>query len=137
MTCRQDGRAREAARAPPPPSGSGSPEAPNAVSFRDARYILRVLSSPEGPGLRAVRAAHARLDEAVAPWTLGRSLNFVYGERRPTDLLTSRHTPETLRRLSALRPAYDPSGIFRGTRQPLAATPRPRSATLSGTTPPP
>ncbi|MDT9685328.1 FAD-binding oxidoreductase [Streptomyces sp. TRM76323] len=95
---------------------SRPPEVPNAVSFRDARYILRVLSSPEGPGLRAVRAAHARLDEAVAPWTLGRSLNFVYGERRATDLPTGRHTPETLRRLTALRSAYDPSGIFRGPR---------------------
>ncbi|MFV2117079.1 FAD-binding oxidoreductase [Streptomyces sp. Act-28] len=92
---------------------SRPPEVPSAVSFRDARYLLRVLSSPDGPGLPAVRAAHARLGEAVAPWTLGRSLNFVYGERRATDLRTGLYAPETLRHLAALKSAYDPNGVFR------------------------
>ncbi|SDC24210.1 FAD-binding oxidoreductase [Actinokineospora iranica] len=89
------------------------PAAPSAVSFRAANYILRVLSSPEGVGLAEVRATHQRLFDAVRPWTLGRSLNFVYGERAAADFRSELYEKPTLDRLSALKAVHDPGNVFR------------------------
>ncbi|MEZ7003454.1 FAD-binding oxidoreductase [Streptomyces sp. AD55] len=92
---------------------SREPETPNAVSFRDARYILRVLSSPDGIGLAEVRAAHARIDKAVAPWTRGRSMNFVYGTRAAGDFRSELYEDAVLARLSAVKAVHDPDNVFR------------------------
>ncbi|AXB48667.1 FAD-binding oxidoreductase [Amycolatopsis albispora] len=77
---------------------SRPPAVPNAVSHREARYQLMALS---GPGEDA-HAAQERVFAEVEPWTLGRALNFAYGERS-----TSRafHSPEVERRLAELRRA--------------------------------
>ncbi|MFI6208403.1 FAD-binding oxidoreductase [Streptomyces sp. NPDC051041] len=92
---------------------SRPPEVPNAVSFREAQYILRVLSAPDGVGLSEVRAAHERIDEAVEPWTIGRSLNFVYGMRAAGDFRSELYEDAVLARLSALKAVYDPNNVFR------------------------
>ncbi|MDI5980412.1 FAD-binding oxidoreductase [Amycolatopsis magusensis] len=75
---------------------SRPPAVPNAVSHRDARYQLMVLS---GPGAEAHEAQEA-VFAAVEPWTLGRALNFAYGDRPPVRPF---HSPEVARRLAALR----------------------------------
>ncbi|MFF3325576.1 FAD-binding oxidoreductase [Streptomyces sp. NPDC002889] len=92
---------------------SRSPKVANAVSFREAAYILRVLSSPEGIELADVRAALKRIDDAVAPWTLGRSLNFLYGMRDAADFRSELYEKSVLDRLSALKAVYDPANVFR------------------------
>ncbi|MFI1200445.1 FAD-binding oxidoreductase [Streptomyces sp. NPDC020883] len=92
---------------------SRQPAVPNAVSFREANYVLRVVSSIDGLDLADVRAVHQRLDDAVAPWTLGRSLNFVYGERAADDFRSELYEKSVLERLTSLKAVYDPSNVFR------------------------
>ena len=55
----------------------GPTAAPDAASHRAARYLLRVISVLDGTGRQL--PAHHRLMDALAPWTLGRSPNFVFG----------------------------------------------------------
>lgn len=78
------------------------PATANAVGHRDAQYLLAVLSKlPSGADPAPSRAVQGRLLDALAPWTRGRSLNFLGhdgGARgRPRDLRP--------RRLPAARPA--------------------------------
>ncbi|MFF4170116.1 FAD-binding oxidoreductase [Streptomyces sp. NPDC001744] len=92
---------------------SREPRVPNAVPYREAGYILRVLSGSDDAPAGAIRAAHAALDEAVRPWTLGRSLNFVYGERSADDFADELYDPATRARLARLKAVYDPGNLFR------------------------
>jgi len=79
---------------------SRPPEVPNAVPYRSARFILRVLSPVEGADLAQVRAGHQRIFDVVAPWTIGRALNFVYG---PHEGGPEVHDAATARRLAEIR----------------------------------
>ncbi|GAA1231422.1 FAD-binding oxidoreductase [Pseudonocardia alaniniphila] len=54
------------------------PAVPNAVGHRDAAYLVRVLSVLGDPA--AASRAHGRLLDALAPWTVGRSRNFLFGQ---------------------------------------------------------
>jgi FAD/FMN-containing dehydrogenase len=92
---------------------SRPPAVASAVCFRDAQYILRVLSSLGGTDLADVRAAHQRIFDAVAPWTLGRSVNFIYGARAAAEFAAELYDEATLSRLAALKAVYDPANIFR------------------------
>ena len=85
------------------------PEAPDAVGHRDAAYLLGVLSLVDGTdsGPRAYR----RLMDAVAPWTVGRSPNFLYG----APFLAEReaaYPPDVRRRRAALVAELDPKALF-------------------------
>lgn len=90
-----------------------------AVDFRGAGYIVRVLSmytpaaTPD-----AARARHAMLTDALAPWTLGRNLNFVYGDGSHADEAQTRegYTPHTYARLANLKRESDPHNTFRSNR---------------------
>ncbi|UQA93578.1 hypothetical protein [Streptomyces halobius] len=104
--------------------------AAGAVGHRDARFLLRLLS-PLGAGgpqadpatdLAAVRALHDEALAAVAPWRLGRNVNFVFGAhgeraaaaaRRRTEVARSLHGDGAHRRLAALKAAHDPENMFR------------------------
>ncbi|MFI1676867.1 FAD-binding oxidoreductase [Streptomyces sp. NPDC020607] len=84
--------------------------ADNAVPYREAGWLLRILSPLDGTDVEAHRKVHARAFGLVAPQTLGRSLNFVFGGNdRPEGL----YDPETRKRLAGLKATYDPANLFR------------------------
>jgi hypothetical protein len=89
------------------------PATPNAVGHRDARYMLNVLSPLDGFDIGAVRAVHRRHFEALAPWTIGRCLNYMYGERPTTEQVRTAYDPDDYRRLTELKSVYDPTNMFR------------------------
>ncbi|UGT60821.1 hypothetical protein [Nocardia asteroides] len=92
------------------PGSSGA-----AIDFREAEFLVRVITAADGPGrvpaLDAVRTA-------LEPWTLGHQLGFLYGAGDIADEAQTRaaFTPETYRRLAALKAEYDPAARFRATR---------------------
>ncbi|MEV6569089.1 hypothetical protein [Streptomyces kronopolitis] len=98
--------------------------AAGAVGHRDARFALRLLSplggagdADGGPSLAAVRALHAEALAAVAPWRLGRSVNFLFGGHgaRPDAAEVARgvHEAGVHRHLAALKALHDPQNLFR------------------------
>ncbi|MBO0873115.1 MAG: FAD-binding oxidoreductase, partial [Pseudonocardia sp.] len=89
------------------------PSVPNAIAHRDASYLLRVLSVVDGAGPSRARRAPGRLTDAVAPWTLGRSPNFVLGEPSTVDQVRSCYHPDDYARLARLKASYDPANLFR------------------------
>ncbi|MGW8974669.1 FAD-binding oxidoreductase [Streptomyces platensis] len=109
------------------------------VGHREARYALRVLSplataataaedgsgsDGSGAALAAVRALHAEALAVVAPWRLGRSVNFLFGPHgdRPdaAEVARSVHDTDAHHRLTGLKARHDPANLFRF--HPVAAT---------------
>ncbi|MFJ8074923.1 hypothetical protein ACIQ7Q_13570 [Streptomyces sp. NPDC096176] len=90
--------------------GAPAKEQANAVPFRSARHLVRVLNPPDGTGMDAVRTLHARAFEVREPRMSGRSAHCAFGggERRGL------HEPETQKRLAGLRSLYDPASLFCG-----------------------
>ncbi|MFF4207818.1 FAD-binding oxidoreductase [Streptomyces sp. NPDC001796] len=87
--------------------GALSRPAPNAVPYRDAQFLLRLLTVGDRERARAV------LDPAfalLADDRLGRSLNFAFGSG---DRGAGLYDPETRKRLAGLKEAYDPANLFR------------------------
>ncbi|MEJ2871159.1 FAD-binding oxidoreductase [Actinomycetospora sp. OC33-EN08] len=86
------------------------PEGPDAVSFRGAGWIVRVLSSTEGCSPDDVRRAHRAVLAPVAESALGRMAGFVYGASPvgPAEL----HEPAVADLLTRVRAEYDPAGRF-------------------------
>ncbi|MFI6920881.1 FAD-binding oxidoreductase [Nonomuraea spiralis] len=89
------------------------PAVANAVGNRDARYLLNVISRLERADLTQIRPAHARMFEAIGPWsTGGRFLNFMNGENAAAQV-RSAYNPTDHRRLTALKAVHDPANVFR------------------------
>ncbi|HEY2096904.1 MAG TPA: FAD-binding oxidoreductase [Pseudonocardia sp.] len=99
------------------------PATPNAIGHRDAAYLLRVLAVVDGPGPSPAPAAPTRLTEALAPWTLGRSPNFVLGEESTPDQVRNCFDADDYRRLARLKAAHDPANLFRLNQNIPPATP--------------
>ncbi|MGP8299715.1 FAD-binding oxidoreductase [Streptomyces inhibens] len=107
-----------------------------AVGHREARFALRVLSPLDGSDLATVRALHAEALAVVAPWWLGRNVNFLLGRHgeRPDAAQVARsvHGAEEHRRLAGLRALHDPENVFRfhhaasADREPAVAASVPR-----------
>ncbi|MFI2782885.1 FAD-binding oxidoreductase [Streptomyces sp. ALB3] len=83
----------------------------NAVPYRDAGFLLRLLSPLDGTDVAAVRALYAEVAGRTAPYTLGRALNFSFGGGDRTEAF---HGPRTAGRLAGLVSRYDPASLFGG-----------------------
>ncbi|MGW7249159.1 FAD-binding protein [Streptomyces decoyicus] len=76
-------------------------------------------ASAEGSdaALATVRALHAEALAAVAPWRIGRSVNFLFGSHgeRPdaAEVARSVHDADEHRRLAGLKAHHDPENVFR------------------------
>ena len=60
----------------------------------------------------AAAAAHLELAKAMSPWTVGRCLNFTYGNLTPEEVATA-YDPDDYRWLARLKARYDPENMFR------------------------
>jgi hypothetical protein len=90
------------------------PEPGNAVGHRDARYLAAVLSRlrpSDDPA--AVRVRHRQTLELLAPVSLGRNVNFDFGENTSPDEVRAAYDPGDYRLLGELKDRYDPANIFR------------------------
>ncbi|MFE7723577.1 FAD-binding oxidoreductase [Nocardia rhizosphaerihabitans] len=87
-----------------------------AVDHREAEYVVRVIIDA-GAG-DAAPAGLAAVREALAPWTIGHSLNFLYGAGAAADAAQTRagYAPETYAGLVAAKAKYDPHNMFRFNR---------------------
>ncbi|WP_069165562.1 FAD-binding oxidoreductase [Nocardia altamirensis] len=99
------------------PSGTGV-----AVDHREAGFVVRVITGPAD--VAAAPAAHADIRAALAPWTIGHSLNFLYGAGADADDTQTRagYAEDTYARLAALKGKYDPHNMFRFNRNITPAT---------------
>lgn len=87
---------------------------PDAVSHRQARYVLGVLSPIFEFEPDTLRAVQRRVTALLAPWTLGHNLNFDFGPHSsPAERF---HSADTLAELRALKATHDPHDLFRHTR---------------------
>ncbi|MFG2647010.1 FAD-binding oxidoreductase [Streptomyces sp. NPDC048436] len=90
--------------------GALAKPAGNAVPYRGAGWLVRVLSPLDGTDLTAVRAVQAQAFGLLAPQVVGRSLNFAFGGGdRPEGL----YDAGTRERLAGLKATYDPANLFR------------------------
>ncbi|MEV6074823.1 FAD-dependent oxidoreductase [Streptomyces sp. NPDC052069] len=87
------------------------PGVDSAVPYREAGYLLRLLSPLDGTDVAAVRDLYARVSGVLAPDVLGRSLNFSFGGGDRTEGF---HDPRTRERLAGLVSQYDPASLLRG-----------------------
>lgn len=87
------------------------PGTASAVPYRDAGFLLRVLSPLDGTDVAAVRSLYGEVAGVLGPRVLGRSLNFSFGGG---DRTAGLHEPETAKRLAGLVSQYDPAGLFGG-----------------------
>ena len=86
------------------------PSVPNAVPYREAAYILRVLS-PAGD-VDAARAVHNRVFAAAAPCAIGRAATFGYGPLDRHSSLPAPFDPATRSRLVQVKDQFDAEGVF-------------------------
>ncbi|QLY33773.1 FAD-binding oxidoreductase [Nocardia huaxiensis] len=89
-----------------------------AVDHRAAEYVARAITLPGPASPAQVRERLAGIQEALSPWTIGHSLNFLYGGGQFADEAQTRaiYAPETYDRLGALKSKYDARNMFRFNR---------------------
>jgi hypothetical protein len=86
------------------------PEVPNAVPFREASHILRVLS-PAGD-VEAARAVHREVFAAAAPFAIGRAVAFGYGPVDGDRSLPPLRDQTTAARLAQVRRDFQADDVF-------------------------
>ncbi|MDI3409436.1 FAD-binding oxidoreductase [Streptomyces cavernicola] len=87
------------------------PQVPNAVGFRGARYLVSVLSGLFELDRSGARALHADVLAPLAGVRLGRNRNHLFGDHGEL-VVRDAYEGGVLRRLGAVRLAYDPRGVF-------------------------
>ncbi|PXX62481.1 FAD/FMN-containing dehydrogenase [Nocardia tenerifensis] len=92
---------------------SGPSRIGTVVEDRDAAYLVRVITDPDDD-----TAAKDKIRTALAPWTLGHSLNFLYGAGADADEAQTRagYSADTYAYLAELKAKYDPHNMFRFNR---------------------
>lgn len=87
-----------------------------AMDHRSAEYVARVIAMPDAEVPVGERLAGIR--DALAPWTIGHHLNFLYGGGADADEAQTRlgYSPATYDRLAALKAKYDVQNLFRFNR---------------------
>lgn len=96
-----------------PVDGGGS------VGHRDAAYLVQLLTPVDGADdLAHARTVQKQLKAALAPWTLGSSLLFEFGdgERASQAQTRSGYEAADYDRLTRLKHRYDPHNLFRSNR---------------------
>ncbi|MFI8965656.1 FAD-binding oxidoreductase [Streptomyces sp. NPDC053493] len=83
--------------------------APNSVPYREAAWLVRALYPLDAEGPAPVRRLHARVAEVLAPRTLGRAVNFAFGDRERREGL---YDAGTAKRLAAVKRELDPANLF-------------------------
>jgi hypothetical protein len=90
-----------------------APEVPDAVPYREATHLLRVLSPADGPdAVGAARTVHHEVFAVAAPYAVGRVAAFGYGPVDAAASLPAVRDPATASRLAEVRAAVDPDGVF-------------------------
>ncbi|MCX4848027.1 FAD-binding oxidoreductase [Streptomyces sp. NBC_00893] len=87
------------------------PAVDNAVPYREAGFLLRLLSPLDGTDVASVRALYAEVAGLLAPGALGRSLGFSFGGGDRTEGF---HDARTRQRLAGLVSRNDPASLFGG-----------------------
>ncbi|WP_410595347.1 FAD-binding oxidoreductase [Amycolatopsis sp. lyj-23] len=90
-----------------------TPGIPGVGWDRSAEFVVRALSMVGDDGVAAIRRGHAKLFDALAPWTTGRLLPFVYGEHAPEEVAESVFPAADLQRIRELKRRYDAGNVFR------------------------
>ncbi|MBO0691237.1 MAG: BBE domain-containing protein, partial [Candidatus Dormibacteraeota bacterium] len=89
------------------------PAPPNAVSHRDAGYLLRVLSAVGEAGTAPIVDVHEGLVRALGDLCVGRAPAFQFGSH-PPEQARACYGPDTYERLARIKAAYDPARLFLG-----------------------
>lgn len=90
---------------------AAAPDPDSAVPYRDAGFLLRLLSPLDGTDVASVRALYEEVAAVLGPLVVGRSLNFSFGGGDRTEGF---HGPETRKRLAGLVSRDDPASLFGG-----------------------
>ncbi|MEU8703568.1 FAD-binding protein [Streptomyces sp. NPDC048565] len=90
------------------------PAVDSAVPYREAGFLLRLLSPLDGTDVSSVRALYVKVAGETAPYALGRSLNFAFGGGDPARTRQDLHEPRTRERLAGLVSRHDPASLFGG-----------------------
>ncbi|WP_083865568.1 FAD-binding oxidoreductase [Nocardia brevicatena] len=87
-----------------------------ALDHRAAGFVVRAITMP-GPDPEPGEPA-AAVRAALAPWTVGHNLGFLYGAGHAADEAQTRagYRAETYARLAALKSVHDPKNMFRFNR---------------------
>ena len=90
------------------------PAVANAVGHRDAAFTFGVLTklASDDADVTPVREAHEAVLKAMAPWTVGRCLNFVYSTLTAEEVAEA-YNPDDYERLTHLKARFDPINTFR------------------------
>ena len=93
-------------------------DAAAAIDHRDAAYLVRVITMHAPGAGPAVPEEHGIVRSALAPWTVGHNLNFLYGAGSGADEEQTRagYDAATYDSLAALKAKYDPRNMFRFNR---------------------
>ena len=90
-----------------------APEWPNAVNGRDAAFILETVGVPMGVSPEALASDTRALHAAMEPFSTGTSFVNLHGTPGDENDRARAWSPETYRRLQAVKATYDPANLLR------------------------